>query len=564
MRDYDYIIIGGGSAGCLLARRLVQTNRGAVALIEAGGASINAKADVRTVVPAYYPKTFGSRLDWAYASEPQTGLNGRRISWPRGKTLGGSGAINALIYMQAAAGDFERWASSGCPGWEWPSLSNSLIKLGSPLSQCPVSDLELREIAEPHPWSQAFLEACTAYGLQPRQSWMQAESNTCGFFSLTQTDGRRHHTGLQLSDVSPHANLDLFLGSNVRSLKIIRDRVVKVGIVDRSNQLVELRANGEVILCAGTIGSPTILLRSGIGPAAALRRLGIDVQHDLPGVGENLQDHLVYPLVYRTQARDGMQTRFNLAERQRYRQLESGTKHGPLASNIAEAGAMFTQMAPTFHRENREGPRRIEGNENSAENQPADKYAAASQFTHSTADFQIHFTPTHYLKYPSRGAPRDCLTLAVTDLHPRSRGRLQLGNANPKVPPRIDPGYLEHHEDAPRLLGAIERCRQIANQTSLNILIADELLPSRKRAEPASILRSVQSFAQSIYHPVGTCRMGLDAQAVVSPELRVHGFCNLHVADASVLPDLPSGNTNAVTLLVAARKYDFLTRRLDD
>lgn len=554
MRDYDYIIIGGGSAGCLLAQRLVQANCGTVALIEAGHVSDNAQADIRTIVPAYYPKTFGSHLDWAFSTEPQAGLNSRRIAWPRGKTLGGSGAINAMIYMQAATSDFDRWSLAGCRGWDWRSIERSLLPNATVPPRCPLTDLEIASLAEPHPWSLAFIEACTAIGMQHPVNWLQSLTNTCGLYALTQCAGRRQHTGQQLAEILPNTNFDLFRGSTVRDLKFKRDRVEKVCLIDSSGHSIELPVSGEVILCAGTIGSPTILLRSGIGPAAALQQLDVDVQLDLPGVGANLQDHLVYPLVYRTHASHGLPAKFSVADRQRYRQQEPGATYGPMASNIAEAGAMFI----------RDNPPPQHGVSNNGEHLSGIDTCDGEVYRSRVApDFQIHFTPTHYLKYPSRTAPPDCFSLAVTDLHPRSRGRLQLVSSNPHAPPRIDPGYLNHAEDAPRLLNAIEYCRHMANQTSLSILIADEILPSKRRLEAASMLRSVQMFAQSIYHPVGTCRMGIDSQAVVDPELRVHGFSNLHIADASVLPDLPSANTNAVTLLVAARKFHWLKNRLE-
>lgn len=523
--DYDFIIIGGGSAGCLLARRLVESACGSVALIEAGPSASDGKVDVRTVVPAFYPRTFGSSLDWAYSTEPQTGLNGRCIAWPRGKTLGGCGAINAMIYLQAADSDFDRWSAASCAGWDWQTVKQFLSSNRSSRNYCPVSDLPLAEIAEPHPWSRAFIDACNAFGIRSRHPWLQAEQEACGFYSLTQFDGRRHHTGRQLAEMRPNKSQALIRGAVVKDLKVVGGRVTAVRLIDQSGRPSELNVNGEVILCAGTVGTPSILLRSGIGPADSLRDLGIAVHHDLPGVGENLQDHLMYPLVYRTHARDGLPVRFSLLDRKRFRSRQPEVGLGPLASNIAEAGAAWR-------------------NANSVTPNP---------------DFQVHFTPTHYLKYPSSNAPTNCFTLAVNDLHPRSRGNVELASIDPCQAPRINPRYLEHADDVPRLLNAIAVCRELANQASLRLLIEDELLPSRRRADPTSILRSVQTFAQSIYHPVGTCRMGSDPKAVVDANLRVHGFTNLHVADASVLPDLPSANTQAVTLLVAARKFVWLT-----
>lgn len=515
---YDFIVVGGGLAGCLLARRIAESKRGSVALIEAGDAAARDNVDVRTVVPVFYPRTFGSGLDWGYSTQPQSGLNGRRIPWPRGKTIGGCGAINAMIYLQAAASDFDRWAASGCDGWDWLSVDRSLQIAAGSMSECPLSGLQLSELAEPHLWSRAFVDACVARGIQKKTPWSQAEQNACGLFQLTQVSGRRQHTGQQLAAMLPNANVNVIRGATVQDLKVVGNRVAAVRYLDSSNRSVELRASGEVILCAGTIGSPTILLRSGIGPSTSLRSLGVAVTRDLPGVGENLQDHLIYPVVFRTREFSGLPARFSIADRNRYRPKEDS--RGPLASNIAEAGATFGK--------------------------------------NTTPDFQIHFTPTHYLKYPSRNAPMDCFSLGATDLHPRSRGRIQLESCNPNIAPRIDPAYLQHEEDAPRMLRAVESCREIANQPSLNILVAEELFPGSKRNSHPAILRSIQLYAQSIYHPVGTCRMGVDELSVVDPELRVHGMSNLHVADASVLPDLPSANTQAVTLLVAARKFNWL------
>ncbi len=514
-REYDFIILGGGTAGCLLARLLAEADIGSVALIEAGGAS----ADVRTIAPALYLRTFKSRLDWQFATEPQAFLKGRRIPWPRGKTLGGSSAINALIYLQAAAADFNRWSLNGCDEWDWQSLSRRLLPPNSML-RCPYSWLPLSAIQSPHPWSTSFIQACVASGIEQRDEWTQSENQTCGLYSLTHHNGRRQHTGLQLSEMLARGKLDVLHGMTINKLQLVDGRVQSVELVDCERRTIRLSVSGEVILCAGTIGSPSVLQRSGIGPAELLRGVGVSPQVDLPGVGANLQDHLVMPLIYRAKDNIGLPARFDAAARKHFRQPNDAAGCGPLGSNIAEAGALFT--VDQFS---------IDGGE--------------------TPDFQIHFTPTHYLKYPSRHAPTDHCTLAVTDLHPRSRGRLSITGSDPHASPNIDPAYMSHEEDMPRTLGAIDVTRSLASNEALREIIADEVLPGRRRTDVGSIVRCVETYAMSIYHPVGTCRMGTDANAVVDTNLRVHGINNLRIADASVLPDLPSGNTQAITMLVA-------------
>ncbi len=279
----------------------------------------------------------------------------------------------------------------------------------------------------------------------------------------------------------------------------------------------QLRSDCQVILAAGTMGSPQILLQSGIGPQEDLHGFKHQIQHALPGVGKNLQDHLVYPVVMRTKENLGLPPKFHQTQRDRYRNASENQDAGPLASNLAEACALIGMDLT------------------------------------SCPEIQIHFTPTHYLKYPSHRAPTDYCSLAVTDLHPRSRGQLSLIRSHSGFEIQIDPAYLTEEEDKQRMIDGVESCRQLAAQSELRAIAIEEAIPGSKRVDRNAILRSIQTFAQSIYHPVGTCRMGNDAAAVVDPCLKVHGLNNLRIADASVLPDLPSANTQATTLLVAAR-----------
>jgi len=513
-QEFDFIVVGGGSAGGWIARRLASQHVGRVALIEAGPAS----RDLRARVPNWYPRTFGTKLDWNYATEPQLGLSGRRIAWPRGRVLGGSGAINALIYLQAALADFERW------GWKWAK---------------PLLDVELLQHAppeSPHSWSKAFVAAAEEFGLQVVAPWTQSQLNACGLFSTTQRQGRRVHSAEQLHELEA---LQLF--TNCRAERVVLERGRATGVqvefeVGRGRRY--LNAAKEVVLCAGVVGTPQLLWQSGIGGERHLRDVQIDCQLDLPAVGRNLQDHLVFPVVFETQQPSGLSRRSTPADRQLYRSTGSGL----LASNIAEAGAVL------------------------ALDQNFSVHTAA---VGDTTELQIHFTPTHYLRYPRLASTDNHLTLAVTDLHPRSRGTLtpRLASSTlshgPCVDVAIDPHYLEHPDDLERLLAGIEAARAIARQPSLGCCISSEQIPGSRRQDRRSLQRTIQTLAQSIYHPVGTCRMHVPhphrspetavKESVVDGEFRVHGVDGLRIADASVLPDLPSGNTNAVTLLIAAQ-----------
>lgn len=517
--EYAYVVVGGGSSGALLARLLARLGNGRVALLEAG----SRRRDIRTVVPALYPKTFASNLDWGFSTQPQVMLNGRRLAWPRGKTLGGCGAINALIYLQAAASDFDRWAAASCPGWDWRSITAWRLSAASffvhdtepspATTTCPFSGLPLAPLSQPHPWSEAFLQSAQNWGLKLDFPWLQAASGRCGLYQLTQRNGRRQHTASELTERCPES-LTILCDHTAERLELGGGRVRTIVCRGSDETPVQLNVQGQVILAAGTIGSPKLLLQSGIGPAELLRSYGLDVQLDLPGVGENLQDHLVYPLIYQMRCPEGQPSRFDRIARDAYRQYG----RGPLASNLAEAGAQWS----------------LDGG--------------------SSPDFQIHFTTTHYLKYPRLADSSEYCSLAVTDLHPRSRGRLGLIQAPDGWQPYLDPGYLSVDDDVQRLTHGLHQARQFVALPGLKELVKSEVLPGDKRWTTDALQRSLRMLALSIYHPVGTCRMGTDALAVVDPDLQLHGCENLHVADASILPDLPSANTNAVTLMIAAIK----------
>ncbi len=520
--DFDYVIVGGGSAGGWIARRLATSNLGSVAIIEAGPRT----DDVRTVVPNWYPKTFGTSLDWNLTTEPQAGLSGRRIPWPRGRLLGGSGAINAMIYLQPSADDLNRW------GWDWaPALVDSSSGT-SPL-------LYHASPSSPHPWSERFVSAAVEAGLQYVAPWTQSTPDSCGMFATAVHQGKRVHTGQGLEALS---NLQILSQCQATHIELQGQRAVAVHVEHTPGESERLAARQAIVLCAGVVGTPQLLWQSGIGPSKQLSDLSIECHVDLPAVGENLQDHLAFPVVFETTDAVGLARRSTVGERNRYR----STGKGLLASNIAEAGALlsFTES----------------------------QHPACS----SPSDVQIHFTATHYLRYPRLASTTNYMSLTVTDLHPRSRGALtfQVDNSpshtcvspqKARLKPVIDPHYLIEADDLTRICRGVDAAREIAAQPSLRSRIKSELLPGARRADCQSMERSIRSLSQSMFHPIGTCRMQSQGDSesrnsVVDGGFRVHGVTGLRIADASVIPDLPSGNTNATTLMIAARLCQLLER----
>lgn len=503
MRDsqtYRYVVVGGGSAGCLVAKLLANLQSEPVALIEAG----RRHGDVRCVVPNFYPRTFGSSLDWGYQTVEQEQLSGRSLAWPRGKLLGGCSAINALIYLQASDADYRRW------GWKTEAHFAK-----------PSAELPIGQVAEPHEWARVFLNAATQIGLEKKEAWVKSQADSCGLFQLTQQNGRRVHAGLDLDESATEgqdafrsdSNLHIYTECSAKKLCIYRQQAVGVECMDKWGVPLRVRASQEVILCAGTIGSPMLLMQSGIGSADELTKHGIPCLVDSPQVGCNLKDHLVYPIVYRTQEALGLPQRFSANQRDDYRSRGSG----PLASNIAEAGAIVSTNVDSLA--------------------------------------QIHFTPTHYLKYPrTRDEPIFC-SLAITPLNPRSHGSIKLasttGNSNSI---RIDPKYLSQPQDVVDFVAMVQELSERFESTELSKIVERQILPGKRWQNSDAIERSIRKLARTIYHPTSTCRTGDTIESsVVNRNYQVHGLERLRIADASVFPDLPSANPNAAVLDVARR-----------
>ena len=516
---FDYVVVGGGSAGCVLAARLSEQADARVLLLEAGPADRSPFIHI----PAGYFVMNPARLDWGYRTVPQRHAGNREMPYTQARVLGGGGSINAQVFTRGTPADYDRWAEQGCPGWSFADIRHCFLRMedndtlaapwhgqGGPLG------ITTRP---PNRLTRAFVAACVEAGMVRNADFNGARQDGAGAYQTTTRHGRRCSAAVgYLRPARRRANLTVATGCRVQRILLAGGRAVGV-VYAQHGELHTAAAAAEVIVAAGGIGSPLLLLRSGIGPGAQLHAQGVTVQHDLQGVGENLHDHYTIDLTYALGGAYGL----DRYRRRHWKALAAAQyvllRGGPARSTIVEGGAFL----------------RVD--------------AAAT-----APDTQLHFVagagvPEGFPPLPTR---HGCMLNAYV-LRPKSRGTLRLQGADPALPPAIDPNFLADPDDLRLTLAAVARMREIMQQPALRPFLHHEHLPGDAALEPF-----VRSAGRTGYHPSGACKMGTDALAVVDPQLRVRGLAGLRVCDSSVMPSLVSSNTNAPTLMIAERGAELL------
>ncbi len=522
----DYIVVGGGSGGCAVASRLTEDPAVSVTVLEAGGAGDSWLVKAPFAVAAMLPTKINN---WAFETTPQPGLNGRRGYQPRGKTLGGSSAINAMAYIRGNRWDYDHWASLGNAGWSFDDVlpyfvrSENNATFGAPLHG-QSGPLRVSELQSDNPFQKIYLEAARQTGFKISKDFNGAEQEGVGIYQVTQHEGERWSAarGYLHPFMGKRPNLNVETGCHVTRLLFEGKRAVGVEFI-QNGQKHSLRAKREILLAAGAFQSPQLLMLSGVGKASDLQAMGIPLVHDLPGVGQNLQDHPDFVFQYRAKSLDllgisaGGSVRLT-RELWRYHK----NRRGMISSNGAEGGGFLKTDAAL-----------------------------------AIPDIQLHFVIAMIDDHARKLHLGHGYSCHVCLLRPQSIGEVTLTSTDPLAAPLINPRFLEHPDDIETMVKAFKLTRKLMNAPALVSMRESELRTANVNSDE-EIRFALRQYSDTVYHPVGTCKMGLDPMAVVSPSLQVHGLEGIRVVDASIMPTLIGGNTNAPSMMIGEKAADMI------
>ena len=521
MHSSDYVIVGAGSAGCAIAGRLSEDPSCRVTVIEAGGTNRHPNI----TIPAAFPNQFETKHDWGYWGEPEPDCANRKLFMPRGKALGGSSSMNAMLYVRGRALDYDTWEQMGATGWGWNDVLPYFMRAednsrGASEYHGVGGPLRVEDSRDPTKFAERFLQAAEATGIPRIPDYNGPEQDGCSPVQVTQRGGRRWSAAdAYLRPAMKRPNVEVVTKAQVIGLEWEGDRVTGVRYADKRGRERVAHASEEVIVSAGAFNSPQILMLSGIGPAAHLAEFGIETKVDLAGVGQNLQDHPYIVTIYDSAIGETLAD----AEHPKYMLKWLTQKKGPLTTSVAEAFA-FVRSKPGL---------------------PA-------------ADLQYHFAPVFFAANGFEEYKEHSVTFGPCLLTPKSRGSVSLRSSDPTVAPSVLTNSLSEREDVDALVAGMKLSREFAQTEPMKSALGREIYPGSGVQSDADLEADLRNRVELLYHPVGTCRMGQDDLAVVDPELKVRGVEGLRVADASVMPIISGGNTNAPSIMIGEKAADLI------